>query len=117
MHGSLELVYILVFKRVIQTIRGHLSLVHLLWDLALLRTVIWTHVPTSLTVRGWRAHNRPTVCTVMWLCLVLGLSMHFGACSWSEHIEVCFGEPETTSLKEENGRRPIFFIFWPNEVL
>ena len=30
--------------------------------------------------------------------------------------EVCFGEPETTSLKEENGRRPIFFIFWPNEV-
>jgi hypothetical protein len=29
---------------------------------------------------------------------------------------VCFGEVETTSLKEENGRRPIFFIFWPNEV-
>jgi hypothetical protein len=31
--------------------------------------------------------------------------------------EVQIGEPETTSLKEENGRRPIFFIFWPNEVL
>jgi hypothetical protein len=30
--------------------------------------------------------------------------------------EVRIGEPETTSLKEENGRRPIFFIFWPNEV-
>jgi hypothetical protein len=30
--------------------------------------------------------------------------------------EVRFGEPETTSLKEENGRRPIFFIFWLNEV-
>jgi hypothetical protein len=29
---------------------------------------------------------------------------------------VRFGEPETSSLKEENGRRPIFFIFWPNEV-
>jgi hypothetical protein len=47
---------------------------------------------------------------------VLGLSMRFGACSWFKHIEVRFGEPETTSLKEENGRRPIFFIFWPNEV-
>jgi hypothetical protein len=33
-----------------------------------------------------------------------------------ERPEVHFGEPETTSLKEENGRRPIFFIFWPNEV-
>jgi hypothetical protein len=33
-----------------------------------------------------------------------------------ERMEVRFGEPETTSLKEENGRRPIFFIFWPNEV-
>jgi hypothetical protein len=33
-----------------------------------------------------------------------------------ERTEVHFGEPETTSLKEENGRRPIFFIFWPNEV-
>jgi hypothetical protein len=30
--------------------------------------------------------------------------------------EVRIGEPETTSLKEENGRRPNFFIFWPNEV-
>jgi hypothetical protein len=30
--------------------------------------------------------------------------------------EVCFGEPKTTSLKEENGRRPNFFIFWPDEV-
>jgi hypothetical protein len=29
---------------------------------------------------------------------------------------VHFGEPETTNLKEENGRRPIFFVFWPNEV-
>jgi hypothetical protein len=32
------------------------------------------------------------------------------------HIEVRIGEPKTSSLKEENGRRPIFFIFWPNEV-
>jgi hypothetical protein len=32
------------------------------------------------------------------------------------HIGVCFGEPETTSLKEENGKRPNFFSFWPNEV-
>jgi hypothetical protein len=73
-------------------------------------------VPTSLTVRGWRAHNRPTVCTVMRLRPVLGLSTHFGASSWFNVQEVRFGEPETTSLKEENGRRPIFFIFWPNEV-
>jgi hypothetical protein len=33
-----------------------------------------------------------------------------------ECTEVPFGELETTSFKEENGRRPIFFIFWPNEV-
>jgi hypothetical protein len=32
------------------------------------------------------------------------------------HRRCEFGEPETTSLKEENGRRPNFFIFWPNEV-
>jgi hypothetical protein len=32
------------------------------------------------------------------------------------HTGVHFGELETTSLKEENGRRPNFFIFWPNEV-
>jgi hypothetical protein len=47
---------------------------------------------------------------------VLGLNMHFGACSWFKHTEVCFGEPVSVSLKEENGRRPIFLIFWPIEV-
>ena len=74
------------------------------------------HMTMTLAVRGWHAHNYPIVCTVMQLHPVLGLSTRFGACSWSEHIEVCFGEPETTILKEENGRRPIFFIFWLNEV-
>jgi hypothetical protein len=33
------------------------------------------------------------------------------------HTQVRNGEPETTSLRENNGRRPNFFIFWPNEVL
>jgi hypothetical protein len=47
---------------------------------------------------------------------VMGLNTCFGACSWFKHTEVRFGEPETTSLKEENGRKPIFLIFWPIEV-
>ena len=47
---------------------------------------------------------------------VLGLNTHFGACSWCKHTEVHFGEPETASLKEENGKKPIFLIFWPIEV-
>jgi hypothetical protein len=29
-----------------------------------LHEVPWTHVPTSLAVRGWRTHNRPTVRTI-----------------------------------------------------
>jgi hypothetical protein len=48
---------------------------------------------------------------------VLGFSMSFLSVFLVERPEVRFGEPETTSLKEENGSRPIFFIFWPNEVL
>jgi hypothetical protein len=51
------------------------------------------------------------------LHLVLGLNMRlFGACSGFKHTEVRFGEPEPASLKEEDGRRPIFLIFWPIEV-
>jgi hypothetical protein len=73
-------------------------------------------MPESLAVRGWCAHNRPTVCTIFCVMPGAGFKRCFGACSWFNVQEVCFGEPETTSLKEENGRRPIFFIFWPNEV-
>jgi hypothetical protein len=73
-------------------------------------------MPVVLAVRGWTRPNHPTVWTIFQLCSVLGLSTRFGACSGFKHTEVRFGEPETTSLKEENGRRPIFFIFWPNEV-
>jgi hypothetical protein len=47
---------------------------------------------------------------------VLGLNMRFGPRSWFKHTEVRFVDAETTSLKEENGRRPIFLIFWPIEV-
>jgi hypothetical protein len=32
------------------------------------------------------------------------------------HTQVRNGEPETASLKEENGKRHNFFSFWPNEV-
>jgi hypothetical protein len=42
--------------------------------------------------------------------------MHFGACSGFKHTKVHFGKPEPASLKEENGRMPIFLIFWPIEV-
>jgi hypothetical protein len=88
-------------------------------NLALFLFCAWsygTHVPVVLAVRGWRRPNRPTVWTIFRLCTVLGLNTHFGACSGFKHTEVRFGEPEPTSLKEENGRRPIFFIFWPIEV-
>jgi hypothetical protein len=74
------------------------------------------HITTTLVVGGFSSINRPTVCTFFRLCTVLGLSTHFGACSGFKHTEVHFGEPETASLKEENGRRPIFFIFWPIKV-
>ena len=39
----------------------------------------------------------------MRLCTVLGLKLEFGVCYGFKHTEVHFGEPETTSLKEENG--------------
>jgi hypothetical protein len=45
-----------------------------------------------------------------------GFKHEFGACSGFKHTEVRFGEPEPASLKEEDGRRPIFLIFWPIEV-
>jgi hypothetical protein len=73
-------------------------------------------VPESLTVKGWRRPNRPTACIVIRLCACAGFKHGFGVCSWFKHIEVRFGEPVSASLKEENGRRPIFLIFWPIEV-
>ena len=47
---------------------------------------------------------------------VLGLSTRFGACSGFKHTEVRFGELEPARFKEEDGRRPIFLIFWLIEV-
>jgi hypothetical protein len=70
-------------------------------------------VTESLAVRGWRTHNHSYSLAIF---AVLGLNTRFGACSWFKHTEVRFGEPEPTSLKEEDGRRPIFLIFWPIEV-
>jgi hypothetical protein len=63
-------------------------------------------------VRGWHAHNHPTVHTVGTVAPSAGFKLEFGVCSGFKHTEVCFGEPEPTSLKEKNGRRPIFLIFW-----
>jgi hypothetical protein len=73
-------------------------------------------MPKALAVRGWARPNCSMVCTIFRLCTGAGFKHEFGACSGFKHTEVHFGEPEPTSLKEENGRRPIFFIFWPNEV-
>jgi hypothetical protein len=79
----------------------------------------WSHGPICPTV--WRlgvfsSINGSKVCTIMWLHVSVGFKHEFGACSGFKHTEVRFGEPEPASLKEENGRRPIFLIFWPIEV-
>jgi hypothetical protein len=67
-------------------------------------------------VRGWHAHNRPTVCTVGAVAPGAGFLRYILRVCQVHGTRVRFGEPETASLKEENGRRPISFIFWPNEV-
>jgi hypothetical protein len=51
-----------------------------------------------------------------WLHLVLGFHAIYCVCARFISTRVHFGEPEPASLKEENGRRPIFLIFWPIEV-
>jgi hypothetical protein len=73
-------------------------------------------VTVVLTVGGQKFVNHSTVWTIFRLCAVLGLSTCFGACYGFKHTEVRFGEPEPAILKEEDGRRPIFLIFWPIEV-
>jgi hypothetical protein len=47
---------------------------------------------------------------------VLGFYAIFCVCAGFKHTEVRFGEPEPTSLKEEDGRRHIFLIFSSIEV-
>jgi hypothetical protein len=47
---------------------------------------------------------------------VLGFYAIYCVCARFNGTRVRFVDAETTSLKEENGRRPIFFIFWPIEV-
>jgi hypothetical protein len=74
-------------------------------------------MPNSLEVGGFSSVNGLTVCTIFRNCSVLGLNMRFGACSWFKHTEVHFGKPVSARLKEENGRRPNFLIFWLIEVL
>jgi len=75
-----------------------------------------THVSECLTVGGWRCLNRYTVCivgTVAPGARFLRLNEHV---CWVHTTRVRFGEPVSKSLKEENGRRPIFLISWPIEV-
>ena len=74
-------------------------------------------MPHGLTVGGISSINGSTVCTVLQLSAGVGFKHEFGACSWFKHTKVHFGEPVSASLKEEDGRRPIFFVFWPIEVL
>jgi hypothetical protein len=73
-------------------------------------------VPESLAVRGWRRLNHPTVFTIGVVTPGSGfLRLKWHVC-WVHSTRVHFGEPVSASLKEENGRRPIFLIFWPIEV-
>jgi hypothetical protein len=83
---------------------------------ALARGRMDPNVPECLAVRGWRHPNHPTVCTVIRLCTCVGFSRYILCVCQVHSTEVCFVDAETTSLKEENGRRPIFLIFWPIEV-
>jgi hypothetical protein len=79
-------------------------------------TVICAIRPGAEAVRGWRALNRPTVCTVG------AVAPGAGFLRLNERVsQVCLRrvrivEPETTSLKRETSRRPNFFIFRSIEV-
>ena len=80
------------------------------------RSYGWPICPMAWWLGEFSFVNGSTVCTVMRLHTGVGFKHEFGACSCFNVQEVRFGEPETTSLKEENGRRPIFFNFWSIEV-
>jgi hypothetical protein len=72
--------------------------------------------PGAEAVRGWRALNRPTVCTVGAVAPGAGFLRLKERVSQVRSRRVRIVEPETTSLKRETSRRPNFFIFRPIEV-
>jgi hypothetical protein len=80
-------------------------------------TVIYAIRPGAEAVRGWRALNRPTVCTVGAVAPGAGFLRLKERVSQVRSRRVQIVEPETTSLKRETSRRPNFFIFQPIEVL
>jgi hypothetical protein len=72
--------------------------------------------PGAEAVRGWRALNRSTVCTVGAVAPGAGFLRLNERVSQVHSRRVRIVEPETTSLKRETSRRPNFFIFRPIEV-
>jgi hypothetical protein len=67
-------------------------------------------------VRGWRALNHPTVCTVGTVAPGAGF-LHLKELVSQVHARgVRIIELETASLKRETSRRPNFFIFRPIEM-
>ena len=62
-----------------------------------------TLVTVVLVVRGWRAHNHPTISTVMQLRSVLGFNTHFWSVFLVERTEVRFGEPKKAWRKKMAG--------------
>jgi hypothetical protein len=78
--------------------------------------VLCTIRPGAEAVRGWRALNRSTVCTVGAVAPGAGFLRLNERVSQVQGRGVRIVEPETASLKRETSRRPNFFIFRPIEV-
>jgi hypothetical protein len=72
--------------------------------------------PGAEAVRGWRALNCPTVCTVGAIAPGAGFLRLKERVSEVRSRGVRIVEPETASLKRKTSRRPNFFIFRPIEV-
>jgi hypothetical protein len=67
--------------------------------------------PGAEVVRGWRALNRPTVCTVGTVAPGAGFLRLNERVSQVQSRGVRIVEPETASLKRETSRRPNFLHF------
>jgi hypothetical protein len=70
--------------------------------------------PGAEAVRGWRALNHSTVCTVGMVAPGAGFLRLKEHVSQVHSRRVRIVEPETASLKRETSRRPNFFIFSTN---
>ena len=67
-------------------------------------------------VRGWRALNRSTVCTIGAVAPGVGFLLLKEHVSQVHSRRVRIVESETASLKRETSRRPNFFVFRLIEV-